>query len=71
MMPVSLPQFEMLQEWKRVPVMFQPRSPMPTIQRMRRGMLMRTLILGDRLLHTWNRKVTARVARVSSETASS
>jgi hypothetical protein len=38
---------------------------------MRRGMLMKRLILGDRLLQMWNRKVIARVMRVSSDTARS
>jgi hypothetical protein len=69
--PVSLPQFEILHAWNSVPVMFQPRRPIPTSHRMRRGMLMTRLIRGERLLQTWKRKVTARVIRVSTETARS
>jgi hypothetical protein len=44
---------------------------MPTTHRMRRGMLMKRLIRGERLLHTWKRKVTVRVIRVRSDTARS
>jgi hypothetical protein len=68
MMPVSFPQFEILHEWNSVPVMFQPRSPTPTSHRRRRGMLIKRLILGERPLQTWKRKVTARAMRVSMET---
>jgi hypothetical protein len=70
-MPVSFPQLMILQACRRVPVIFQPRRPMPTIHRMRRGMLMKRLIRGERLLHTWKRKVTARVIKVRSDTARS
>ena len=71
MMPVSLPQFEMVQEWKRVPVMFQPRRPIPASHSTRRGMLIVRLMRGESVLQTWMRKVIARVRRVRRETARS